>query len=187
MRESLIFYRSFYEAIKTLPPANQAKIYDAIFSYSLDFQEPKLEGIDNAIFTLIKPQLDANIRKYENGKKGAEHGKKGGRPKKANGKPNGKPKKKLSEDENINRNKVFIKPTEEEVINYFEEKGYRKDIAKKAFLYYSEMDWHDSRGKPIKNWKGKMVAVWFKDEHKAIVKGKVNLREINNDRKNHTS
>jgi len=93
-------------------------------------------------------------------------------------------------NKNINKNekkKKFIPPTEEEVINYFEEKGYRKDIAKKAFLYYSEMEWHDSRDKPIKSWKGKMVAVWFKDENKAIIKGKVNLREINNDRKNHLS
>jgi hypothetical protein len=101
MRESLIFYRSFYEAIKTLPPENQAKIYDAIFSYSLDFQEPELEGIDNAIFTLIKPQLDANIRKYENGKKGAEHGKKGGRP-----------KKKKENTDNLNTKKTPKKPLE---------------------------------------------------------------------------
>ena len=90
-------------------------------------------------------------------------------------------------NENVNRNKEFKIPKEEEVVKYFEEKGYRTDIAKKAFLYYSEMDWHDSRGKPIKNWKGKMVAVWFKDEHRQIVAGKVNLTQLSNERKNHTS
>ena len=42
MRDSFIFYRSFYDAIKTLPPENQAKIYNAIFDYSLN-QNIKVE------------------------------------------------------------------------------------------------------------------------------------------------
>ena len=37
-----------------------------------------------AIFKLIRPNIDSNKRKYENGKKGASFGKKGGRPKKDN-------------------------------------------------------------------------------------------------------
>ena len=48
---------------------------------------------------------------------------------------------------------------------YFEEKGYREDIAKKAFDYYSANDWKDSRGNKVKNWKQKCIAVWFKPEH----------------------
>lgn len=69
MRDTMIFYRSFYEAIKELPPENKIEVYDAIFSYSLDFSEPDLSGISKTIFTLIKPQLDANIKRFENGKK----------------------------------------------------------------------------------------------------------------------
>jgi len=68
-RDSLVFYRSFYESIKSLPNENQAEIYDAVFTYALDFEEVELIGISKAIFTLIKPQLDANIRKYHNGLK----------------------------------------------------------------------------------------------------------------------
>ena len=85
MRDSTIFYRSFYEALKELPAENQSEIYTAIFEYSLNFNEVELKGVSKTVFTLIKPQLDANINRYktgiENGKKGAESGKKGGRPK----------------------------------------------------------------------------------------------------------
>lgn len=70
MRDSIIFYRSFYEAINELPPDVQAKIYSAIFEYSLNFNEVVLEGLPKTIFTLIKPQLDANNKRFENGKKG---------------------------------------------------------------------------------------------------------------------
>ena len=69
MRDSLIFYRSFYEAMKELPLEQQWEIYNAIFSYWLDFQEVELNWISKTVFTLIKPQLDANIRKYKNGTK----------------------------------------------------------------------------------------------------------------------
>jgi hypothetical protein len=69
MRDSMIFYRSFYEAIKNLSPDLQAELYNAIFSYGLDFKEPELNGISLTIWTLIKPQLDANIKRFENGKK----------------------------------------------------------------------------------------------------------------------
>ena len=69
MRDTTIFYRSFYEAIKELPLENQALIYDAIFSYALDFTEKDLTGICKTVFTLIKPQIDANNKRFENGTK----------------------------------------------------------------------------------------------------------------------
>ena len=68
MRDSMIFYRSFYEAIKDLNFEQQGIIFNAIFDYGLNFKEPKLEGICKTIWTLIKPQLDANIKKFKNGK-----------------------------------------------------------------------------------------------------------------------
>lgn len=61
--------------------------------------------------------------------------------------------------------KKYIPPTVEEVQAYFKQKGYSPLAAKKAFDYYDAADWKDSRGKPVKNWKQKMIAVWFKDEH----------------------
>lgn len=67
-RDSFIFYRSFYEAISELPKENQADSYNAIMRYALDQEEIELKGISKAIFSLVKPQLDANYKKYENGK-----------------------------------------------------------------------------------------------------------------------
>lgn len=67
-RDSFIFYRSFYEAISELPKENQADSYNAIMKYALDQEEIELTGISKAIFSLVKPQLDANYKKYENGK-----------------------------------------------------------------------------------------------------------------------
>ena len=59
---------------------------------------------------------------------------------------------------------VFVPPTINEVISYFKSKGYSEPSAKKAFEYYETANWHDSTGKKVKNWKQKMIAVWFKDE-----------------------
>lgn len=70
MRESFIFYRSYAEALKELPDEQRLILYDAIMSYALDGKEPKLKGIEKAIFALIRPQLQANNKRYENGKKG---------------------------------------------------------------------------------------------------------------------
>jgi uncharacterized phage protein (TIGR02220 family) len=67
MRDSTIFYRSFYEAIKELPKETQADIYNAIFEYALNFKEQELSGLSKTVFTLIKPQLDANTKRWISG------------------------------------------------------------------------------------------------------------------------
>lgn len=70
MRDSFVFYRSFYDAIKELPEEYQAETYRAVFGYALYGDEPKLSGVPLAVFRLIQPQIDANNRRYENGLKG---------------------------------------------------------------------------------------------------------------------
>jgi len=81
-RDSFVFYRSFFEAIKGLPKEDQCLMFGAIADYSLDQIEPNLTGINKVVWTLIKPQLDANTKRFINGEKGGKHGSKGGRPKK---------------------------------------------------------------------------------------------------------
>lgn len=81
MRDSFIFYSSFVNALDQLPEDIQLQLYKAITHYALFDENPALEGVSNVIFSLIKPQIDANNKKYEIGKKGAEYGKLGGRPK----------------------------------------------------------------------------------------------------------
>lgn len=68
-RDSFIFYRSFYESIKEIPEEEQLKVYKSITEYALNKNELELTGIAKAIFTLIKPQLDANYQKFLNGSK----------------------------------------------------------------------------------------------------------------------
>jgi len=57
-------------------------------------------------------------------------------------------------------------PTEEEVVKFFVEKGYTSESGKKAYEYYHEANWKDSKGNPVMSWKQKAISVWFKDENK---------------------
>lgn len=57
-------------------------------------------------------------------------------------------------------------PTQDEVIQFFKDKGYSSDAAIRAFDYYNAGGWRDRDGKEVKNWKQKMIAVWFKPENK---------------------
>jgi hypothetical protein len=71
MRDSLVFYRSFYEAIKDLPRDIQGDVYTAIMEYGLNgITTENLKPIARGIFTLIKPSIDANNKRFENGRKG---------------------------------------------------------------------------------------------------------------------
>lgn len=68
-RDSLIFYRSFYEAIKELPATNQLEIYNAIFELGFNFQDTELSGFSATVFKLIKPLIEANNKRFINGTK----------------------------------------------------------------------------------------------------------------------
>jgi len=113
MRDSSIFYRSFYEAIKDLPPENQAEVYNAIFEYSLNGNEVELTGISKTIFTLIKPQIQANIKRFKNGSKAKQKQsvskqevrfKQTGSKTEANNNVNDNENNKLNKNENVNEN-----------------------------------------------------------------------------------
>lgn len=102
-RESFIFYASFSEALMEMPDNIRLKIYDAICTYALKGIEPDFVGIEKAVFTLIKPQLQANRARYEAGCKGAEYGKLGGRPKKTANEPQ-------TEENSVNENPIKTPP-----------------------------------------------------------------------------
>lgn len=57
-------------------------------------------------------------------------------------------------------------PSLEEVVCYFKENNYPENLAQKAFSFYNSANWKDSKGNEVKNWKQKMIGVWFKDENK---------------------
>ncbi len=101
MRESIIFYRSFYEAIKDLKTDIQGEIYTAIMEYGLYGKETENLGpIARSIFTLVKPQIDKNIKRYENGCRG--------------GRPN---RNKPEQEPNNNQNKSEQEPKENDNVN----------------------------------------------------------------------
>lgn len=64
------------------------------------------------------------------------------------------------------KKKEFVAPSIEDVEFYFVSNGYTKAAAHRAWNYYNAGGWKDSSGKPVINWKQKMIAVWFKDENK---------------------
>lgn len=85
MKDSFIFYRSFFEAVKELDTDTQAAVMSAICEYALDDEEPECSGVVLAMFRLMKPQIDANSKRFENGRKG-------GRPKTETAETETKPK-----------------------------------------------------------------------------------------------
>lgn len=70
-RDSFIFYKSFYEAIRDLPNDIRLEVFTAITEYALYGRLPEdLKPFAKGMFTLMKPNIDANIARFFNGKKG---------------------------------------------------------------------------------------------------------------------
>lgn len=110
-KESFIFYRSFYEAIKTMPDdGEQAKAYKYIFEYVFEGKEPNERDFATAMFCMVKVNIDNANKRYL---ASVENGKKGGRPPKNKNleKPNNnlditykEPKQNLNDNDNYNVN-----------------------------------------------------------------------------------
>lgn len=79
MRQQFTFYRSYYEALQTLPKRDRLAAYDAIITYALDGTEPLLTGPAATAFILIKPTLDTGRKKAKSGKQGGENRKAAGK------------------------------------------------------------------------------------------------------------
>ena len=179
-RDSFIFYRSFFSATKHLNHVEKAQLFEAICSYALDGNLSLLEGTPQGMFELIKPQLDANRKRFENGCK----------KKQKISKTEAKPKQKISKDEanvnvnvNVNhneeckselindnlnnnskgveieavKNKKFKKPTIQEIKNYCLERKNNVD-ANKFFNYYEANGWKVGKN-PMKDWQA-CVRTW---------------------------
>ena len=154
MKDSMVIYRSFYEALNGLPEQNRLEVWAAICELGFNGVEVELIGLSKTIFMLIKPQIEANNRKAiagkNNGYLGAEHGKKGGRPRSE--KPPMKPTKNpqqnpqetpneptnVNENDNVNAN--FKKWGKEDLIKsmtpYAER--YPKNMLNEFFNYWAE-------------------------------------------------
>lgn len=63
------------------------------------------------------------------------------------------------------KRRVFKPPTLEEISAYTLAKGYCVD-PKRFYEYFEAGDWHDSQGKPVKNWKQKLVTWNTKEQQR---------------------
>lgn len=87
-RNTFAFYWSFKDAVQDMPDSDKLAIYEAITDFAFFGIEPNgLAPVGRLAWKLIRPQLEASIRRYDtcvsNGAKGKEFGKLGGRPRKS--------------------------------------------------------------------------------------------------------
>lgn len=159
-RDSFIFYRSFLNAVNELGPEDVKSFILAIGNYALDSVEPNLDGFLGIVWACVKPQLDANIKRYENGKKG-------GAPKGSRNNPAGRRGKTIEEKPEIaetdplpttKSEAVPISPTKEQVVAYFKEINF---IGKGEifFNHYQSRGWFIGSN-PIRDWKA-LAQTWL--------------------------
>ena len=122
MRNSFVFYRSFNEAMEELSESDQLVLYRAIVAYGLDGQEASFESSYlRMAWKLIKPQLDANWKRYENGCKGGApvgsrnnpSGRRGNKPRTNQGLT--KNKRNDNDNDNVNVDNKESKPKKDEL------------------------------------------------------------------------
>lgn len=162
MRNQFTFYSSYYEAVKELPKKEQVNVILAICGYALMDEEPELTGVSKAIFTLIRPTLDASKAKAENGRRG---GKAEAKPKQTESKAESKPKQTQSENEREIENECyktrevsrFVPPSVSDVAAYCLER--RNGIDAQNFVdFYSSKGWMIGKNK-MKDWRA-AVRTW---------------------------
>jgi hypothetical protein len=173
-KTSVIFLKDWSILIQSLPSEKQLVFWSLFMQYHSDL-ECDDENV-RPIWNFIKAQLINMDNKYQENivNRNKNNGLKGGRPK-TQDKPNnpmGFLETQITLNENVNVNKkdnekkIFIPPTLSDVQSYFQENGYSIESANKAFNYYASANWIDSKNNKIKNWKQKMIGVWFKEENK---------------------
>lgn len=174
MRDSMVFYRSFYEAVKDLPSEDFKKAVCALMEYGLNEVVPEGTGIEKTIYIMAKPQIDKNYQRYANGKSG-------GRKPNCNQtitkpEPNHnqldtkcEPNVNVNDNVNVNVNDKesnkrtkFVPPTRQDVAEYCREKGYSNVDVERFIDFYSCKGWMVGKNK-MKDWKA-AVRNWARSE-----------------------
>lgn len=176
-KKSFLLYCDQRGLFDKLPDEYAGRLIKHIFAYVNDENPETDDLVLTMAFEAIKTALKRDLQKYQEFvERQRVNGKSGGRPRKAieTQKTQAffeKPKKpdsdndsdSVSDNENVKKKNTF--PSIEDVKDFFREKGYSQDTAVKAFEYYSINQWKDGKGNPVRNWKQKMIAVWFKPEN----------------------
>jgi len=190
----MIFYRSFYEAIKELPERNQVEVLRAICEFGFDGSEPEISGLSKTIWILIKPNLQANRKKWESGCKAKTK-----QPKSKTEAKNKQTRSKVEanvyvdvdvdEDGNEDKdkdknekglmvlpaevpNKKFLKPSLQEVSLYVQSKEPQANkelvyqFAEKFWNFYESNGWKVGKN-PMKSWQS-AIRTWNETLQKTI-------------------
>lgn len=182
-RSQFTFYASFFQSISRIKKkADRCDAYDAICGYALTGELPNLDSIAESaaiVFDLSKPNLDASRRKAESGKAGGKLKQNGSKTeaKRKQGETVREKEKEKEKEKELEKEKEsysppvspspgertqkkFVPPTLEEVSQYCRERNSSVD-PKKFWEYFDTGKWVDSEGKPVKNWKQKLLT-WEK-------------------------
>ncbi len=185
-RKAFNFYKSYFEVFKMLEnDEDKLQFITALLEKQFENKEPaKMNTMATFAYKSqehnIIAQVDGYISKIthpteggiKGGKKGDIQG--GSVQEKEEGKV--KEKVKVKEKEKVQ----FLAPSIDEVVKFFEENGYTN--GDKAWNYYNDGDWKDSKGNPVVSWKQKMRMVWFKDENKKQPTEHEKLAQANRER-----
>jgi len=189
-KKSFVVYSDWRDTFKELTDEDAGKLIKHIFSYVNDENPETDNSLIRAVFAQIKSTLKRDLEKWdtqlqqrkEAGLRSAESRK--------NNTTNSNERSttvetrtrnstvndnvSVSVSDNVNKKKVvrFTPPTLFEVLAYFEENGYSKQSAERAYKYYDTAAWTDSKGSKVKNWKQKMQGVWFKPENEKTIGSK---------------
>jgi hypothetical protein len=168
-RNAFNFYRSYYDVFLMLDSDNdKVEFITALLKKQFENIDP-INMSTMAMFAYksqefnIKAQIEGFLNKIKTPTEGGGQGggKGGGQGASVQEKEKGKVKEQVKEKE---KEKVFAPPSLDEVDKFFKENGYTN--ADKAWNYYNDGEWKDSKGNQVVNWKQKMRMVWFKDENK---------------------
>ena len=173
IKSSVIFLKDWKPLVQSLPPDKQLIFWDLFINFH---SELECEDISvKPIWNFIKSQLVNMENKYKENivNRNKTNGLKGGRPRTQDNpkNPMGLSETQITlnnkdnEKDKDKNNKIFVPPALSDVQEYFKENGYTIESASKAFNYYSSANWVDSKNNKIKNWKQKMIGVWFKPEN----------------------
>lgn len=71
-RNTIKFFRSFYDAARMLDKETQADYLMAILRYGFDDELPSDNGVASAMFLLVKPNIDASVKMSDGGRRGGQ-------------------------------------------------------------------------------------------------------------------
>ena len=174
-RDSMVFYRSFHEATRELPPEIYKEAMVALMDYALDGRINEVSAYANMFLQMAKPQVDANNQRYINGSKGGRKPE----PKSEKGEVQ-KTKPEPNVNVNVNDNvlkentlkgvkeKRFAPPTPENVRGYCREMGYANVDAERFVDFYAAKDWMIGKNR-MKDWKA-AVRNWARQDQSPVAK-----------------